>query len=174
MTRLVVGLGATPVTLQFSEVYLALQRGVADCGVTAPSAGNSGKWPEVTDVFLPLPLSYSVQGHFMNLDRWNAMSSEQQSTLQAEFAAMDDRMWDLADTYNKDAARCNTGLDDCKHHTKYTMREVPIDAKNRERVVELTNAAVLPSWGASCTRGFKECIPVWNETVGNATGFEIK
>lgn len=174
MSRLVEGLGATPITLQFSEVYLALQRGVADCAVTAPSAGNNGKWPEVTDVFLPLPLSYSVQGHFMNLDRWNALTPEQQQTLQAEFDQVNDRMWNLAKTHNEDAARCNTGQEDCKLHTKYTMREVPIDGKNRERVVELTNSAVLPAWGTSCSRGYKECIPVWNETVGNATGFEIK
>ncbi len=174
MSRLVEGLGATPVTLQFSEVYLALQRGVADCGVTAPSAGNSGKWPEVTKVLLPLPLSYSVQGHFMNLDRWKELSPEQQAKLEAEFKKMDERMWSLALDYNKDAIQCSTGQGECKHHTAYSMREVPIDGKNRERVVELTNQAVLPAWGSSCSRGYKECKTVWNETVGQATGFAIQ
>ena len=40
--RLIQSFGATPVTLQFSEVYPALQRGVANCGVTSPTSGNSG------------------------------------------------------------------------------------------------------------------------------------
>ncbi|HRL21773.1 MAG TPA: TRAP transporter substrate-binding protein [Alcaligenes sp.] len=174
MSRLVEGLGATPVTLQFSEVYLALQRGVADCGVTAPSAGNSGKWPEVTKVLLPLPLSYSVQGHLMNLDRWKQLSPEQQAKLQAQFRTMDDSMWDLASVNNQDAIQCSTGQGECKQHTAYSMREVPIDAQNRQRVVELTNQVVLPAWATSCSRNYKECKTVWNETVGQATGFAIQ
>jgi TRAP-type C4-dicarboxylate transport system substrate-binding protein len=66
MAALIQSFGATPVTMQFSEVYPSLQRGVADCGVTSPTSGNSGKWPEVTTHFLPLSVSGSVQGHFMN------------------------------------------------------------------------------------------------------------
>ncbi|WP_237173661.1 TRAP transporter substrate-binding protein [Paracandidimonas lactea] len=173
MSRLVEALGATPVTLQFSEVYLALQRGVADCGVTAPSAGNSGKWPEVTKVFVPLSLSYSVQGHLMNLDRWNSLTPDQQKTLQVKFDEMEARMWDIAADYNDDAIRCNTGQQDCKHHGRYDMKLVDVGGKNRDRIVELTNKVVLPPWAESCTRGYKECVPVWNETVGKATGFSI-
>jgi len=174
MSRLVEGLGATPVTLQFSEVYLALQRGVADCGVTAASAGNNGKWPEVTDVFIPLPLSFSVQGHFMNLDRWNQLSPEQQELLQREFDQMDAQMWAHAESHNKDAALCNTGQEGCQHHTAYTMREVEIDAKNRDRIVELTQETVLPAWGESCERNYKDCKTVWNDTIGQAAGFHIE
>lgn len=174
MSRLVEGLGATPVTLQFSEVYLALQRGVADCGVTAPSAGNNGKWPEVTDVFLPLPLSYSVQGHFMNLDRWNQLTPEQQQTLESEFSEMEAKMWEVATLQNSDAALCNTGQEGCKNHVSYKMREVLVDQSNRDRIVELTNSAVLPAWSASCVRGYKDCVSVWNDTVGKASNFQIQ
>ena len=35
MTALLTNLGANPVSLQFSEVYPALQRGVVDCGITS-------------------------------------------------------------------------------------------------------------------------------------------
>ncbi|WP_201746325.1 type 2 periplasmic-binding domain-containing protein [Veronia nyctiphanis] len=52
--------GASPVTLSFGEVYPALQRGEADCGVTSPTSDNSGKWPEVTTHQLPLSVSGSV------------------------------------------------------------------------------------------------------------------
>ena len=87
MAALIQTLGATPVTLQFSEVYPALQRGVADCGVTSPTSGNTGKWPEVTTHFLPLSVSGSVQGHFMNLDYWNKFSPEQQQKILAALQA---------------------------------------------------------------------------------------
>src|SRR3546814_428153 len=93
MATMVEGLGGSPVTLQYAEVYLALQRGVADCGVTASSAGNGGKWPEVTNFLLPLAVSSSMQGHFINLDTWNKFSPEQQAKLTAEFKKMEDDMW---------------------------------------------------------------------------------
>ena len=59
MAALIQHLGATPVTLPFSEVYPALQRGVANCGVTSPTSGNSGKWPEVTTL-LPAALGVGL------------------------------------------------------------------------------------------------------------------
>jgi hypothetical protein len=67
-------LGATPVTLSFSEVYSALGNGVVDCGVTSANSGNSGKWPEVTQYFYPLAVAGSVQGHFVNLDFWKKLN----------------------------------------------------------------------------------------------------
>lgn len=173
MSRLVEGLGATPVTLQFSEVYLALQRGVADCGVTAPSAGNNGKWPEVTDTFVPLPLSYSVQGHFMNLDTWNRFDESQQEALTEAFARLEGQMWELAYGVNDDAIACNTGQDSCSRHEVYDMSLVEIDAASRDLVETITKQEVLPVWAETCSRQYEGCVEVWNETVGDAAGIAI-
>ncbi|MBB3190460.1 TRAP transporter substrate-binding protein [Halomonas cerina] len=174
MSRLVQGLGATPVTLQFSEVYLALQRGVADCGVTAPSAGNNGKWPEVTDTFVPLPLAYSVQGHFMNLDTWNRFSEAQQRELTEAFARLEDQMWELAYDVNDDAIACNTGQDSCASHEAYDMALVEIDPDSRQLVEAITSEAVLPVWAETCSRQYPNCIQDWNATVGEAAGLTIQ
>ncbi len=174
MSRLVQGLGAAPVTLQFSEVYLALQRGVADCGVTAPSAGNNGKWPEVTDTFVPLPLAYSVQGHFMNLDTWNRFDAAQQQELTEAFARLEEQMWELAYDVNDDAIACNTGQASCSDHQAYDMRLVEIDPASRALVEEIASEAVLPVWAETCSRQYPECAQAWNETVGDATGLSIQ
>ncbi|WP_205619083.1 TRAP transporter substrate-binding protein [Halomonas halocynthiae] len=174
MSRLVEGLGAIPVTLQFSEVYLALQRGVADCGVTAPSAGNNGKWPEVTDRFVPLPLSYSVQGHFMNLDTWNGLDEQQQQDLSKAFADLEEQMWDLAYRVNDDAIACNTGQDTCESHESYNMSLVEIGESSREQIEAITSEAVLPVWGESCNKQYAECTQLWNDSVGKVTGLSIQ
>lgn len=174
MSRLVEGLGATPVTLQFSEVYLALQRGVADCGVTAPSAGNNGKWPEVTDHFVPLPLAYSVQGHFMNLKTWNSLDEKQQQELTEAFADLEKQMWDLAYNVNDDAIACNTGQESCQDHQAYDMALVELDENSRALVEKITSDAVLPVWGENCNQQYPECAQIWNETVGDVTGFQIQ
>lgn len=174
MSRLVEGLGAIPVTLQFSEVYLALQRGVADCGVTAPSAGNNGKWPEVTDRFVPLPLSYSVQGHFMNLDTWNSFDEAQQQELSEAFARMEAQMWDLAYRVNDDAIACNTGQESCADHQVYDMALVEIDPDSRAHIEQLTEDVVLPTWAEDCGKQYPDCAVVWNKTVGAATDLTIQ
>lgn len=174
MSRLVEALGGTPVTLQFSEVYLALQRGVADCGITAPTAGNSGKWPEVATHFIPLPLSFSVQGHFMNLDTWNRLPPEQQKELTEAFKEMEQDMWEIARTANGDAIACTTGQDSCSDHTKYDLELVELDEGFRQRIHELTEQVVLPVWGQSCNAVYPQCTEVWNENVGEVTGYQIE
>lgn len=174
MSRLVEGLGATPVTLQFSEVYLALQRGVADCGVTAPTAANSGKWPEVTTHLVPLPLSFSVQGHFMNLKAWNRLDATQQEELTAAFKEMEQQMWDIAYNVNDDAIGCSTGQENCERHTEYDMTLVDIGESSSQQVREITEKTVLPVWGENCNQIYPECTQVWNDTVGEATGYSIQ
>lgn len=51
-------LGGTSVILQFSEVYPAMQRGVADYGVTSPTSGIAGEWGEEMTHFMPLLVSF--------------------------------------------------------------------------------------------------------------------
>lgn len=166
--------GATPVTLQFSEVYPALQKGVASCGVTSPTSGNTGKWPEVTTHFLPLSVSGAVQGHFINLDAWNRFSAEEQAQLTAAFEALEDEMWALAAAANNDAIRCNTGQEPCEQNTKYDMVMVELGPNDAARVKEAATAAVLPIWKESCNAVSADCTAIWNETVGAAAGLVIE
>ena len=173
MAALIQHLGGTPITLQFSEVYPALQRGVADCGVTSPTSGNTGKWPEVTTHFLPLSVSGSVQGHFMNLDHWRRYTPAMQARLTAEFKKMEDQMWALADTANGDAINCNVGRDPCVEGTKYNMRMVQVSAEDERKINAAVTAVVLPIWKQTCNRVDPNCTAQWNETVGRARGFRI-
>lgn len=174
MAALIQTLGATPVTLQFSEVYPALQRGVADCGVTSPTSGNAGKWPEVTTHFLPLSVSGSVQGHFMNLDYWNRFSPESQQKILAGFKQMEDRMWELAETANADAMNCNVGLEPCTAGTKFKMKMVKVSAADAAKVSAAVSASVLPLWKETCNKVDPKCSDIWNATVGKARNMAIK
>ncbi len=173
MAALIQSLGATPVTMQFSEVYPALQRGVADCGVTSPTSGNAGKWPEVTSHFLPLSVSGSVQGHFMNLDYWKKLSPEAQAKATAAFSNMEDQMWQLADKANVDAMNCNVGAEPCKDGTKFKMAMVPVSPADAAKVKAAVSSVVLPLWKESCNKVDPKCSESWNATVGKARGYKI-
>jgi TRAP-type C4-dicarboxylate transport system substrate-binding protein len=173
MAALIQSLGATPVTLQFSEVYPALQRGVANCGVTSPNSGNSGKWPEVTSHFLPLSVSGAVQGHFMNLEHWKKYSPDMQKKLVAESKKLEDSMWDLANRVNGDSVNCNTGREPCKEGTKFNMTLVQVSPQDEQKVKDAVTKVVLPLWKQTCNNVDPKCTETWNNTVGKARGYKI-
>ena len=173
MAALIQSLGATPVTLQFSEVYPALQRGVANCGVTSPTSGNSGKWPEVTSYFLPLSVSGSVQGHFMNLDYWKKFTPDQQKNIASQFKKMEDELWGMAERANADAVNCNVGKEPCKENTKFAMNLVQVSPADEKRVKDAVSKVVLPLWKTTCNKVDPKCAETWNATVGKARGYKI-
>lgn len=174
MSALLEAFGATPVTLQFSEVYPALQKGVASCGVTSPTSGNSGKWPEVTTHFLPLSVSGSVQGHFINLDAWNRFDDAQKGEMETAFKALEDDLWALAAAANNDAIRCNTGQEPCEQHTKFNMTLVKLSPDDEAKLKAATTGSVLPIWKESCNAVSADCTATWNDTVGAAVGMKIE
>ncbi|MBK5927553.1 TRAP transporter substrate-binding protein [Rhodobaculum claviforme] len=173
MSAMIEHFGATPVTLQFSEVYPALQRGVVSCGVTSPTSANTGNWPEVTTHLLPLAVSGSVQGHFINLNAWNRFSEEEQIALQDAFAALEDQLWELALTANGDAVSCSTG-GECVEHKPFDMTLVEIGDADQAAIAEVAETVVLPIWRDTCNAVDPNCSTVWNETVGAARGLEIR
>ena len=171
MSALLESFGATPVTLNFGEVYPALQRGVADCGVTSPTSGNSGAWPEVTTHQLPLSVSGSVQGIFANLNWWNGLTDDERAAISAAYGDLEAAQWELATTINDDAVACNTGADSCSEGTKFDMTLVEVTDGDRMLVSEAATAVVLPDWVNRCEATYEGCTAVWNETVGAARGF---
>lgn len=171
MSALLESFGATPVTLNFGEVYPALQRGVADCGVTSPTSGNSGAWPEVTTHQLPLSVSGSVQGIFANLGWWESLTEQERTTISDAYAKLEDQQWTLAREINDDAVACNTGQESCAEGAPFDMTLVEISDEDRAAVRDAAVAVVLPDWIKRCEATYPGCMGVWNGTVGAARGF---
>ena len=176
MSTLLENLGATPVTLSFPEVYPALQRGVASCGVTSPTSSNTGKWPEVTTHLYPLSVSGSVQAHMVNLAWLNGLTPAQRATFDAAMAEMEAALWDVAINTNDTAQSCSTG-GPCPEggiYTAYQMTLVPVTDADKARVAEISLTKVLPEWAAKCEASYPGCKGIWNETIGVARGLSIE
>lgn len=171
MSALLEALGATPVTLAFPEVYPALQRGVASCGITSATSANTGKWPEVTTHVLPLSVSNAVQMHVVNLAWWNGLSAAQQDAMRAEFATMEAGLWDLAANTNGKALSCTTG-GTCESdlYTAYDLTLVELDPADFDTLARIAEDVILGDWATRCERVYSGCAGVWNETVGAARG----
>jgi TRAP-type C4-dicarboxylate transport system substrate-binding protein len=176
MSALLERLGATPVTLAFPEVYPALQRGLASCGITSPTSANTGKWPEVTNHLLPLSVSGAVQAHLVNLAWWNRQPAALREGLTAQFQQMENELWDLARTTNEDATACSIGLPTCmrRAHQPYTMTLVQVSEADKARVRRISEEVILPEWGQRCARGYPNCVQVWNESIGRVRGMAIR
>jgi TRAP-type C4-dicarboxylate transport system substrate-binding protein len=176
MSALIEALGATPVTLAFPEVYPALQRKVANCGITSPTSANTGKWPEVTTHLLPLSVSGSVQGHLANLNWWNGLPPARQAGITEEFRRMEDDLWQLARTTNENATNCSTGKsgEQCTVHARYNMTLVQVSPADIQRVRQVAQDVILADWGQRCERVYANCKQVWNGTVGRARGMTIR
>lgn len=176
MSEMLADLGATPVTLSFPEVYPALQRGVASCGVTSPTSANTGKWPEVTTHVFPLAVSGSVQAHIVNLEWFNSLSADQQAALTKVMSDMEAQLWDLATSTNDTALACTTG-GDCPEggiYTAYDLALVPVSDADKARMTEIAGSKTVPEWAGRCAETFPDCAKVWNETIGAVRGLSIE
>lgn len=174
MSALLTDLGATPVTLSFPEVYPALERGVAQCGVTSPTSANTGKWPEVTNHLLPLSVSGSVQAHVVNLAWWNGLPADKRTAMEAAFKKLESDLWDLATSTNETAFACSTG-GSCPAgiYTAYKMTPVTVSDADKARVKKISQEKILGEWAGRCAANYPECAKVWNGSIGTALGVAI-
>lgn len=176
MSTLLENLGATPVTLSFPEVYPALQRGVASCGVTSPTSSNTGKWPEVTTHLYPLSVSGSVQSHMVNLEWLNGLSDDERAAFETAMADMEAALWETAIKTNGTAQTCSTG-GECPEggiYTSYDMKLLPVSDEDKARVADISVTKILPEWAEKCEASYPGCTELWNTTVGAARGLTIE
>ena len=70
------GLNASAVTIAFAEVVPALQKGVADCGITGTMPAYNAKWWQVVTHNIRVRLGYAATFTAMNMDTWNGLNPE--------------------------------------------------------------------------------------------------
>lgn len=163
--------GGTPVPLGFPDVQQSLARGVVDCAITGPSSANSAGWPEVTSYMLPVAFQVATNGYGINLDTWNAMSTEQQEKLQAAFDDLIDEIWTYSETLFEDAVNCNTGGEPCETGTKYDLTLVEITDADRALIGNAVTEVSFPTWAEICDASNPGCSDAWMETVGAVHGY---
>jgi len=131
MADFVKAVGATSVTMAFSEVVPSLQRNVIDCAITGTFSGNSAKWYEVATHLYPLPLGWSVFMYAASIQSWQSLDPKVRSLIEAEFKKLEAEMWEGGAYRTQQGIDCNTGSDACKKGSKQNMKLVSISAADK-------------------------------------------
>jgi TRAP-type C4-dicarboxylate transport system substrate-binding protein len=163
-------IGAQPVSIGFTEVYSALERGVADCAVTGTGSGNAAKWYEVTTHLYDLPLSWALTAYMVNVTWWNRLDPPVRAFLEAFIAEISEKQWELGREATRDGIDCNIGrADSCRIHTlaPRPMTEVPATEADRAAVRRIFQERVLPGWVRRCGA---RCGEIYNETIAPISG----
>lgn len=160
------GVGGTSVTVSFSEVIPALEKGVVDCAITGTMSAYTAKWQQVATHAYTLRVGWGLAFGAMNMDKWNSLSAEQQSFLEGEITTLNDAMWAETATEDDVAIACITG-GECAIGEPGSMTLVePSDADLKLRD-EIATDVVLARWAERCGA---ECADNWNSTVGSILG----
>jgi TRAP-type C4-dicarboxylate transport system substrate-binding protein len=161
-------LGAEGVTLAFSEVPTALQRGVVDCAITGSLSGYSSGWHEVSSHLYPLPVGgWDHVVTAMRLDVWNGLNKTTQDFLTKEGEAYEAEVWTSAVERTRDGIACLTGNGECTLGEPGAMKLVETQQGDIELANQILRETILPAWSS---RVDPEWVKRWNETNGKVVG----
>ncbi|MFC2992129.1 TRAP transporter substrate-binding protein [Halomonas tibetensis] len=162
-------LGAEGITLNFSEVPGALQRGVIDCAVTGSLSGYSSGWYEVSTHLYPLPVGgWDHVVTAMNGNKWASLSTETQAWLTAEIRDnYENPVWESAVEETREGVACLTGEGECTRGDPGNMVLVEATDEDYTEATRHLEETLLPNWA---NRVDQEWVDRWNETIGSVTG----
>ncbi|APX94232.1 C4-dicarboxylate ABC transporter substrate-binding protein [Halomonas sp. 1513] len=162
-------LGAEGITLNFSEVPGALQRGVVDCAVTGSLSGFSSGWHEVSTHLYPLPVGgWDHVVTAMNGNKWASLSSETQEWLMSEIRDnYENPVWESAVEETREGIACLTGEGECTRGDAGSMVLVEATDEDYAEATRHLEETLLPNWA---NRVDQEWVDRWNETIGSVTG----
>ncbi|WP_336367884.1 TRAP transporter substrate-binding protein [Marinobacter sp. C2H3] len=162
-------LGAEGITLNFSEVPGALQRGVIDCAVTGSLSGYSSGWHEVSTHLYPLPVGgwdYVITA--MNGKKWDSLSADTKAWLTRQIETnYEDPVWASAVDETKEGIACLTGNGECSRGKPGNMTLVKATDEDFKNVHKYLVDDVLPAWAQRVDQTW---VDRWNDTIGKVTG----
>lgn len=164
-------IGASNVTMAFSEVVPALEKGVVDCAISGTMSGFKAKFAEVSQTLLRLPVGYTLGIWVMRKAAWNGLDDQGRALIQSEMKKLEEKSWKRVKSETEEGIACNIGAAGCPLSDKGKMTLViPSDQDMATRQAAL-NGVVLSRWAKRCGEA---CAARWTELVGSKFGMEAK
>jgi len=162
----VTGLKASPVSITFAEVVPALQKGVADCGLTGTLPAYSAKWYQVVTHNIRIRLGYI--GSFLAVRNkvWNSVGKEAQDVISSQIDAIREDMWKWTEKADQLGMDCNA-QGPCPIGPPGNMTAIEPSPADQALVKEIVANRVVKGWVQRCG---DQCATDWNATVGKLLG----
>ncbi len=163
------GLGASAVTIAFAEVVPALQRGVADCGITGTMPSYSAKWGQVVTHNVRVRLGYAATFLAMNEKSWAGLNADTQALIGSLAKKVEYDMWDATKAEDQAGMDCNAA-GPCALGDPAGMTPITPTAADEAQLKSIVEDFVLKRWADRCG---KECAATWNTLLSDITGSTI-
>lgn len=160
------GLNASAVTIAFAEVVPALQKGVADCGITGTMPAYNAKWWQVVTHNIRVRVGYAATFTAINLDTWNGFNKETQDLIMSEAKKLEDEIWAFESSLDQKGMDCNAA-GPCDKGEVGGMVPITPSADDQKMLADIAQNIVLKRWAKRCG---KECADEWNATIGKVVG----
>ncbi len=160
------GLNASAVTIAFAEVVPALQKGVADCGITGTMPAYNAKWWQVVTHNIRIRVGYAATFTAMNMDTWNSLNADTQNLIMAEAAKLEDEIWAFESGLDQKGMDCNAS-GPCDKGEPGGMIPITPSAADQAMLKDIAENVVLKRWAKRCGQ---KCADEWNATVGKIVG----
>jgi TRAP-type C4-dicarboxylate transport system substrate-binding protein len=162
------GVGGSAVTIAFAEVVPALQKGVADCGLTGTLPAYNAKWYQVVTHNIRIRLGYASSFLAMNLKLWNSLDKDTQALFNRELPKLEEEMWVATAKNDQRGMDCNAS-GPCDGPTG-GMIPIEPTAADKAMLKDVVENVVLKRWAKRC--GTQKCIDEWNATIGKIAGMK--
>jgi TRAP-type C4-dicarboxylate transport system substrate-binding protein len=163
-------MGASAVTITFAEVVPALQKGVADCGITGTLPAYNAKWWQVVTHNIRVRLGYVASFLAVNNKVWNSLSKDTQALIQEQAKKLEEEMWVATARNNQRGMDCNAS-GPCDLGKPGGMVPVELSDADKAFAKQIVNDFVLRRWAKRCGQ---KCADEWNATVGKLLGLKAQ
>jgi TRAP-type C4-dicarboxylate transport system substrate-binding protein len=138
LSQLVAGLGGEPLTIAFSEVYTAMERGTVDAAFTGTKPGYDQRWYEVSK-YLVGPISMRPHVSFsINRKTWKRLPKDIQAIMQEEALNIIEKdALEEVEVWNKQGIEKNV---------EKGMELMPFDDALRDEIKQTLRTKVIPDW----------------------------
>lgn len=162
------GLDASAVTLAFAEVVPALQKGVADCGITGTGPAYNAKWWQVVTHNIQVRLGYAATFMAVNGDTWDSLSDDTKALIKKNAASVENEIWDSIKETDAMALKCNAA-GPCDWGEPGGMTPIAPSTEDQAKLKGIVENFVLKRFAERCG---KACAEEWNATMGEITGLK--
>jgi TRAP-type C4-dicarboxylate transport system substrate-binding protein len=168
LSQLVAGLGGEPLTIAFSEVYTAMERGTVDAAFTGTKPGYDQRWYEVSK-YLVGPISMRPHVSFsINRKTWKRLPKDIQAILQEEALNIIEKgALEEVEVWNKQGIEKNA---------EKGMELMPFDDTLRDEIKKTLRTKVIPDWLERTKHrkvDGKSSEQLFNEIIAPLVGYKV-